>query len=82
MKQLRYQMVGDSSPLLGLTKDDIAREIYDRSFIYAFTHQSFDEWMSSTKRRINIQFGIEMIYEDSDQFVDQLEKHGLIRRYE
>ena len=48
--------------------------------MYHMTNQTFEEWLVGTSKRITIQFGCEMIYENADQFVDQLEFHGLIRR--
>lgn len=80
LHKYRYQVVGEVSPLLAQSKEGIAKKIYKNSRMYHMTNQTFEEWLAGTSKRITIQFGCEMIYENADQFVDQLEFHGLIRR--
>ena len=80
LHKYRYQVVGEDSPLLANTKDGIARKMYKSSRMYHMTNQTFTDWLAGTKRRVLVQFGCTIEYENTDQFVDQLELFGLIRR--
>tara|TARA_R100000655_G_scaffold77938_1_gene117306 strand:+ start:33232 stop:33480 length:249 start_codon:yes stop_codon:yes gene_type:complete len=79
MKKLKYYIEVDNCVLEGMSKVSIAKQMYASSKVFHFTGEPFEKWIDNTSKRIKIQYGYDLVYEDIAQFIDQLEHYGLIR---